>query len=76
MKVSKVLFGLMQIKRVEERCGWPEGEAKLSDCTLIQKAAPEYRQKLLEDMAAMPGNDARKRYAQHRLQSATGAVMT
>jgi hypothetical protein len=48
-------------------CGWPEGEAKLSDCTLIQKAAPEYRQKLLEDMAAMTGNDARKRYAQRVL---------
>lgn len=52
-------------------CGWPEGEAKLSDCTLIQKAAPEYRQKLLEDMAAMTGSDARKRYAQHVLQSLT-----
>lgn len=50
-------------------CGWPEGEAKLSDCTLIQKAAPEYRQKLLEDMAAMTGNDARKRYARHVLRA-------
>lgn len=48
-------------------CGWPEGEALLADCTLLSKATPEYRQKLLQDMAAMPGDDARKWYAVRRL---------
>lgn len=48
--------------------GWPEGEAKLEDCTLLEKAKPEYRRQLLESMAAIPGNDARKRYAVWRLQ--------
>ena len=48
-------------------CGWPEGEALLADCTLIKKATQEYRQKLLHDMADIPGSDARKRYAAWRL---------
>src|SRR5437879_1625294 len=33
--------------------GWPEGSAKLSDCTLIEKATPEAREKLLREMAGM-----------------------
>jgi len=28
-------------------CGWPEGEAALSDCTLITKATPDERDELL-----------------------------
>ena len=48
-------------------CGWPEGEARLSDCTLIEPATDEYRAKLLNDLANMPENDARRRYARHRL---------
>jgi len=44
-------------------CGWPEGEAALSDCTLLEKATPESRQLLLQDLAAMHGDDPRKRYA-------------
>lgn len=48
-------------------CGWPEGEAKLADCELLEKATPEYRDKLLKQMAAMSGDDARKRYAIQRL---------
>ena len=47
--------------------GWPEGEASLEHCTLIEKATPEYRNKLLHDMAAMESDDARRRYAAHRL---------
>jgi hypothetical protein len=47
--------------------GWPEGEASLEHCALIEKATPEYRDKLLRDMAAMQSDDARKRYAAHRL---------
>lgn len=49
-------------------CGWPQGEARLSDCTLIVKATPEKRLELLSEMAATSEQDARKRYAQHRLQ--------
>lgn len=49
-------------------CGWPEGEALLSDCMLLEKATPEYRLQLLRDMAAVPGDDVRKRYAVWVLQ--------
>ena len=52
-------------------CGWPPGEAKLSDCKLIEKATPEYRDKLLLDMSRMSpdprGYDRRKSYALRRL---------
>jgi hypothetical protein len=48
-------------------CGWPEGSAQLSDCTLIEKATPEYRDELLRAMTEMKGDDARKRYAIQRL---------
>lgn len=53
-------------------CGWPEGEAKLADCTLEQKATPERRDELLREMAALTGDDARGRYARHRLSLADG----
>lgn len=33
-------------------CGWPEGFADLADCTLVRKATPEQRVKLLREMAA------------------------
>ena len=48
-------------------CGWPEGEARLSDCTLVTAATDEYREKLLREIADMPTDDARRRYARHRL---------
>lgn len=48
-------------------CGWPEGEARLSDCKLTKKGTPEYREKLLNDLANMPDEDARRRYARHVL---------
>jgi hypothetical protein len=47
-------------------CGWPQGEAALADCTLLMKADPEARDKLLLEMAAL-GNDARATYARDRL---------
>jgi len=53
-------------------CGWPEGEAKVSDCVLREKATPEKRLELLQQMAAMSGQDARQRYAQRRLQELVG----
>lgn len=57
-------------------CGWPPGEAHLSDCTLVEKAKPEYRDKLLRDMADMrldpSGWDRRKSYAQQRLATNGG----
>lgn len=49
-------------------CGWPEGEARLSDCTLIEKAGAEDRERLLREMAAMPEDDARRRYARTALE--------
>ena len=52
-------------------CGWPEGWAKLADCTLVKKATPEARLKLLKEMAAMPtGQDHRARYARAALDMA------
>jgi hypothetical protein len=44
-------------------CGWPEGEARLSDCVLIEKSTPEYRQELLQQLAQMDGSDHRGRHA-------------
>ena len=50
-------------------CGWPEGEARLSDCTLVEKATDGARDKLLRELAAMRGSgDARQRYAAFRLK--------
>ena len=43
-------------------CGWPEGEAALSDCTMVTKATPEWRDKLLREMAENT-DGARGRYA-------------
>ena len=48
-------------------CGWPQGTASLNDCDLVAKAMPEARDKLLREMAAMPGSDMRKTYAMQRL---------
>jgi len=52
-------------------CGWPEGDAKLSDCTLIRKATPEERQKLLKDLASIPDDCHRKRHALYTLGQQT-----
>jgi hypothetical protein len=41
-------------------CGWPEGVAKLSDCTLVQKATPEMRACVIGDWMRTPrGRDHR-----------------
>lgn len=53
-------------------CGWPEGRGQLSDCTLKEKATPEARQELLEQLAAMNESDHRQRYAKQRLSSEQG----
>lgn len=37
-------------------CGWPQGWAALSDCTLVRKATPEQREKLLRDIADSHGH--------------------
>lgn len=44
-------------------CGWPYTLAELSDCQLTAKATPEKRQKLLEYLSNMSGDDPRKTYA-------------
>lgn len=56
-------------------CGWPEGLAKLADCRLIEKASPEKRLMLLNEMAAMPTDqDHRARYARAALDMAELAL--
>jgi hypothetical protein len=50
--------------------GWPESFANVSDCTLIKEATPEERLLILKRMADMSSDDARKRYAIHRLSTA------
>lgn len=44
-------------------CGWPEGTALLSDCTLVEKATPEVRRGLLLRLASVRGDNSRKRHA-------------
>ena len=51
-------------------CGWPQGEAALSDCTLERKATPAERDTLLHEMAACGQNDSRGSYARERLAQA------
>jgi hypothetical protein len=49
-------------------CGWPEGEADLKDCALVEAATDEYRLRLLNQMAEMRHrDDSRCRYARWRL---------
>jgi hypothetical protein len=47
--------------------GWPEGEAKLADCTLVTKAPDSERDAMLKGLAAIKGADSRGRYARARL---------
>jgi hypothetical protein len=55
-------------------CGWPEGDAKLADCTLLQKATPEQRLKLLKELAEMMNIDChRKRHALATLEAMAAA---
>ena len=50
-------------------CGWPEGSANLSDCTLTKKATPEERAALIQRLAAMTDiSDARARYGRRMLK--------
>jgi hypothetical protein len=53
-------------------CGWPEGDARLSDCTLVRKASVESRRKLLEDIASMHDDCHRKRHAAATLERERG----
>jgi hypothetical protein len=48
-------------------CGWPPGTADVTDCELVEKATPEQRDKLLHEIAAMHGDDQRKRFAMRQL---------
>lgn len=48
-------------------CGYPYGEAKLSDCVLLEKATDEKRDSLLRDLANGQGTDPRRIYARERL---------
>lgn len=47
-------------------CGWPPGEAILSDCVLLEKATESKRSELLRTMAEC-GDDERCAYARQRL---------
>lgn len=50
--------------------GWPEGRAKLADCTLVRKATPEKRELLLQDLARINGSDHRCTHARAVLAAA------
>lgn len=47
-------------------CGWPPGSADLSDCTLVEKATPEARAKLIRELASKSGDDARCVWARNQ----------
>ncbi len=49
-------------------CGWPEGEAKVADCTLVRECSEEESIEILRDMANISGPSRRQRYAEHRLR--------
>lgn len=40
--------------------GWPPGRAKLSDCTLLEKATPERRAWMLDELRKLPHDDERR----------------
>lgn len=40
-------------------CGWPAGTVGLADCTLLKKATPAERDKLLREMAISTNPDMR-----------------
>ena len=44
-------------------CGWPESFADISDCVLIEKAKPERRLAVLNEMHKLGTSDSRGRYA-------------
>jgi hypothetical protein len=56
--------------------GWPEGEAMLSDCTLVTKAPAGKRASMLKELAAMKGDDRRGRYARARLSARSSSGET
>jgi hypothetical protein len=56
--------------------GWPEGEARLSDCTLVKKANPEHRRGVLRMMADANMSDRRTRYAKHVLAAMDSTAST
>jgi len=41
-------------------CGWPEGEAALSDCTLVKACTDDEHLRILRDMARAGGTRARR----------------
>ena len=53
-------------------CGWPEGIARLSDCSLVKKATLEARLALLTELAAMGSDDHRQRHAAYVLAQEGG----
>ena len=53
-------------------CGWPEGEARLADCTLVYRCIDEEHQELLERCAKLPLPDARGRKARALLSRLNG----
>lgn len=44
-------------------CGWPPGYADVANCRLVEKATPEKRRQLLQDLSQMQGDDTRKLHA-------------
>lgn len=40
--------------------GWPPGRARLSDCTLLEKATPERLAWMLEELRRLPYDDERR----------------
>lgn len=41
-------------------CGWPEGEARVSDCTLVEACSDEEHHRWLKEVAASSGIRASK----------------
>jgi hypothetical protein len=59
-------------------CGWPPGEARLADCTLVRSCSDDEYVKLLRRFAALRPDrdydrDRRQRYAEAKLKELSDA---
>lgn len=55
-------------------CGWPCTLVPINECTLTEKATQEEKQKLLQQLAAMSGDDPRRAYARRVLAADAGTA--
>lgn len=53
-------------------CGWPPGEARLADCTLLRSCSEDESRELLVRLAEIREDDKRGIYARNMLEAHRG----